>query len=197
MVLAAVENIFPPVPADTAIALGAFLAGRGLMNPWIIFALSWTANVSSATAIYAFAARYGRPFFRGRLGRRLLSRQVLERIEREYARHGTYGVFLARLLPVWRGVVMPFAGIARLSPGRALIPMALAGALYYGALTVAIATIAANLDDVMRVLRRVNTALAVLAVIALVLGAVFVLRALKGRGAQRSMGDADGPPAHG
>ena len=36
MVLSAVENIFPPVPADTAVALGAFLAlaGHELARNW-------------------------------------------------------------------------------------------------------------------------------------------------------------------
>ena len=177
--LAAVENVFPPVPADTAIALGAFLAGRGRLQAWLVFGLGWAANVGSATAVYLLARRYGRAFFRGRLGRRLLSRRVLERIEQEYARHGTYGVFLARLLPVWRGVVMPFAGIARLSPARALVPMALAGALYYGLLTIIVMTLAANLDDVVRFVRRVNTAAAIVALAALLVVAIWVLRRLK------------------
>ncbi len=30
MALSALENIFPPVPADVAVVLGAFLAQRGL-----------------------------------------------------------------------------------------------------------------------------------------------------------------------
>jgi membrane protein DedA with SNARE-associated domain len=178
-ILAALENVFPPIPADTAIGLGAFLSGRGLMNAWLVFGLGWTANVGSAAAVYFLSRRYGRPFFRGGMGRRLLSRQVLERIELEYARHGTYGVFLARLLPIWRGVVMPFAGLARLHPARALVPMALAGALYYGLLTWLVVTLAANLDDVVRFLQRVNAVTAVLALGLLVAGALLALRALK------------------
>jgi membrane protein DedA with SNARE-associated domain len=35
--MAAIENIFPPFPADTAIALGAFLAHRGVTDPWLVF----------------------------------------------------------------------------------------------------------------------------------------------------------------
>jgi hypothetical protein len=40
-VLAALENIIPPVPADTAVALGAFLAGRGTLNAWAVFGITW------------------------------------------------------------------------------------------------------------------------------------------------------------
>ena len=53
--LAGVENIFPPVPADTAVAFGAFLAGRGRLDPWLVFGLTWSANVSTAAAVYLLA----------------------------------------------------------------------------------------------------------------------------------------------
>ena len=173
------ENVFPPVPADSAIGLGAFLAGRGFMNPWIVFGLGWTANVGAAAAVYFFARRYGRQFFRGRVGGRLLSPNVILRLEHEYERHGTYGVFLARLLPVWRGVVMPFAGLARLHPARALVPMALASALYYGLLTWLIWRLAENLDDVVRFLQQVNAVAIVVALALLAAVAVGVVRMLK------------------
>ncbi len=177
--LAAVENVFPPVPADSSVALGAFLAGRGIMDPWLVFGLTWTANVSSGAAVYALARRHGRSLFQGVLGRRLFSDATIARIEEQYQRHGTWGIFLSRLLPVWRGLVMPFAGIARVPAWRALVPLAAASALYYGALTVLITTLGTNLEDVLRVLRRVNTALAVLAVALLFAAALWTLRRLK------------------
>lgn len=161
---AALENFFPPIPADTAVALGAFLAGRGIMNAPLVFALTWTANVGTGIAVYFLARRHGPTFFRGPLGRRLLSPHTLRRIEREYERHGTYGIFLSRLLPVWRGMIMPFAGLAGLPPWRAIIPLALASAIYYGVLTASVMAIGTNLDDVMRALGHVNDALLLLGV---------------------------------
>ena len=35
--LAAVENVIPPVPSDAAVALGAFLSNRGLTTPLGVF----------------------------------------------------------------------------------------------------------------------------------------------------------------
>jgi len=61
--LAALENFVPPLPADTAVALGAFLAGRGRLNLWTVFGLTWVANVASASLVYWLARRYGREFF--------------------------------------------------------------------------------------------------------------------------------------
>jgi len=166
---AALENIFPPVPADTAVALGAFLAGRGTLDPWAVFGLTWTANVGSGAVVYFASHRFGRPFFQGKLGRRLLSEHAMGHIEREYRRHGTYGIFLSRLLPVWRGVVMPFAGIAGVPPVRALLPLALASALWYGLLIYLVTVLGTNLDAVVRAVARVNGALAIVA-LAAVLG---------------------------
>ena len=176
---AALENLFPPVPADTAVALGAFLAGRGTLDPWAVFGLTWTANVGSGAAVYFASHRFGRPFFQGTLGRRLLSERTMGHIEREYHRHGTYGIFLSRLLPVWRGVVMPFAGIAGVPPVRALVPLALASALWYGLLTYLVTALGTNLDAVLRVVARVNGALAVVALAAVVGLGLWIWRRLR------------------
>jgi len=176
---AAVENIFPPVPADTVVALGAFLAGRGVLDPWGVFAVTWTGNVASAMLVYAVGLRYGRAFFEGRLGRRLLSARSMAHIEEAYARNGGRGIFVSRLLPVWRAVVPPFAGIARVPAGRALLPIALASALWYGLLTYLVTTLGTNLEAVTRAMARVNIALGVAAAVLVVIFVIWTYRRLK------------------
>ncbi len=57
----------------------------------------------------------------------------------------------------------PFAGVARVPAAHFLLPMALASALYYGTLTVLVATLGTNLDVVTRALARVNLFLGILA----------------------------------
>ena len=168
--LAAVENIFPPVPADVAVALGAFLSGRGVLNAWLVFGLAWTANVASGAAVYALARRHGALVRRGYMGRHIFTPRTVERIAEQYRRHGVYGIFLSRLLPVWRAVVMPFAGLAGVSPARALIPMALASAAYYGALTYVVSRLGSSFDQVLAVLGHVNSALALVALGAFLAG---------------------------
>ena len=174
--LAAVENIFPPVPADVAVALGAFLAGRGHMNAGLVFTLAWVANVGSAAGVYALARRHGALVSRGFLGRHIFTPNTIAHIEEQYRRHGAYGIFLSRLLPVWRGMVMPFAGIARVPAWRALIPMALASAVYYGALTYLVGRLGTDLDVVLGVVKRVNTWLAIVAGVLILIIAIWVVR---------------------
>jgi membrane protein DedA with SNARE-associated domain len=176
---AALENIFPPAPADVAIALGAFLAGRGTLDPWAVFGVVWVGNVSSAALVYAVGRRYGRAFFSGRLGRRLLSERTLAHIAEAYAEHGTWGIMLSRLLPVWRAVVPPFAGVAGVPAWRAIVPMAAASAIYYGGLTFLIATLGTNFEVVTRFLGRANLVLGVVALVLLVLFARWTIRRLK------------------
>jgi membrane protein DedA with SNARE-associated domain len=127
--------VFPPVPADTAVALGAFLSVGGAVSAWSIFLITWVANVCSATAVYVAARVIGRPFFRGRTGARLLRPAALARIEYLYARHGAWAIFVSRFIPGVRAVVPPFAGVAGVGAVRALAPVALASGLWYGALT--------------------------------------------------------------
>lgn len=173
--LAAIENIFPPVPADVSVALGAFLAGRGHMNPWLVFIFTWVANVSTGALVYFLGHRHGKAFFAGRLGRRLLPEPILAHVRKAYEKHGTWGIFVSRLLPVWRGVVMPFAGVAGVSPARALIPLAAASALYYGGLTLIVARLGTNLDAVLSVVGRLNRALLMLAGAAVLIIVVVVI----------------------
>jgi membrane protein DedA with SNARE-associated domain len=133
------------------------------MNAWLVFGLTWVANVGSGAAVYALARRHGALVSRGFLGRHIFTPSTVAHIEEQYRRHGAYGIFFSRLLPVWRGVVMPFAGIARVSPWRALIPMALASAVYYGALTYLVSRLGTDLDVVIRAVGRVNSVLAIAA----------------------------------
>jgi membrane protein DedA with SNARE-associated domain len=175
-VLAGVENIFPPVPADVGVALGAFLSGRGVMNPWIVFGLTWSMNVASAAGVYALARRHGDVVTRGFLGRHIFTPNTVRHIEEQYRRHGTYGIFLSRLLPVWRAVVMPFAGMAQLPAWKALPPMAIASALYYGALTYLVMRLGTDFDAVVGAIKQANTAMAIVAGIVTVIIVVWIVR---------------------
>jgi membrane protein DedA with SNARE-associated domain len=158
------------------VSLGAFLAGRGYMNAWLVFGLTWAANVGSGAGVYALARRHGALVSRGFLGRYIFTPNTVAHIEEQYRRHGAYGIFFSRLLPVWRGVVMPFAGIARVPPWRALIPLALASAVYYGALTYLVSKLGTDLDVVLGVVKRVNTWLAAVAVALVLLIVIWIIR---------------------
>jgi membrane protein DedA with SNARE-associated domain len=166
MVLSAVENVFPPVPADTAVALGAFLARRGEVSVVPLAILCWLANVASAASTYFLARRHGPAFFREGWGRKVVGPGVLAALEEAYARWGTAAIFLTRFLPGLRAAVTPFAGVAGLAPLRALAPAAAASAIWYAFLAYAGYTLAANWPAVKTVVANANRALGLLAALA-------------------------------
>lgn len=163
MALSAVENVFPPVPADTAVALGAFLARRGEVSVVPLAILCWVANVGSAAATYFVARRHGAAFFREGWGRKVLGPGVLQALEEAYARWGVAGIFLTRFLPGLRAAVTPFAGVAGLGPLRALVPAGIASAIWYAFLAYAGYALAANWDAVKTLVGDANRVLGLLA----------------------------------
>jgi membrane protein DedA with SNARE-associated domain len=172
--LAAAENVFPPVPADSAIAVGAFLSVGGRGTAWGVFLVVWSANVLSAALVYLAARTVGRAFFQGRIGRRLLRRHALSRIERLYDQHGIWAIFTSRFIPGVRAIVPAFAGVANLDPVRALVPVALASGIWYGTLTFVAVTFIRNLGTVAELLARFQGVLLV-AGLAVALGTAWFL----------------------
>lgn len=159
--LAALENVIPPLPTDAAVALGAFLSHRGVTTPLGVFLVIWICNMLGATIVYVLARRYGRRLFASRAGRRLVSPRALAVIEREYLRFGIAGIFVARFLPGFRAMVAPFAGLAALGVARTLIPMGIASALWYGAITLLGTALGAEWGTLERILHRVNSTLGI------------------------------------
>jgi len=176
MALSALENVFPPVPADTAVALGAFLARRGEVSVVPLVVLCWLANLGSAAGTYFLGRRHGRAFFREGWGRKLLPRQGLDALEEGYARWGMAGIFLSRFLPGLRAAVPPFAGVAGLAPVRALVPAALASALWYAFLAFAGYALSENWEAVKALVADTNRALGFAAVVLAVVIFVWLWR---------------------
>jgi len=163
MALSALENVFPPVPADVAVVLGAFLAQRGVTSAPVLGLVCWLANTTSAAAMYFYARRRGPRFFESGWRRRLMPPEAIAAIQTAYERHGVLGIFLSRFLPGVRAAVTPFAGVVGMSPLRALLPAASASAIWYAVLVgfgsflgLNWETARAMLDDANRVLAAIS-----------------------------------------
>ena len=176
MALSALENVFPPVPADTAVALGAFLARRGEVSVVPLAALCWLANLASAAGTYVVGRRHGRGFFRDGWGRKLMRPEVLAALEEAYGRWGTAGIFLSRFLPGLRAAVPPFAGVAGLPAARALVPAAIASAIWYAFLAFAGYEVAENWDAAKAIVADTNRVLAIAALGVAVIALVWLRR---------------------
>ena len=165
MALSAVENVFPPAPADIAVAIGAFLAQRGQVSVPLLGVLCWLSNVGSAAWTYYFARTHGPAFFREGWGRKVMPPAVMRALQHAYDRYGVAGIFVSRFLPGIRAGVTPFAGVVGLSPLKAIGPAAVASAIWYAFLVVAGSTLADNWDAVKHLVAEANAVLALIAVV--------------------------------
>lgn len=132
---AGLENVFPPLPSDTIVAFGAFLAARGRAVLLGVFFAIWAGNVSGAMLVYAIGYRVGGT----RLQHRLLRSGGMgasDRLVSLYHRHGLVALFLSRFLPGARALVPPFAGALRMPVLPVFAAIASASAIWYGIVTI-------------------------------------------------------------
>lgn len=174
MLVSAIENVFPPVPADVAGALGAFWAVKSGHSPALIGFLCFAANQASAVAVYFFARARGEAVLKSRVFRAMMPEDVQAMVGRNIDRFGGLGVFVSRFLPGLRAAVLPFAAIHNLSPSRALLPAGAASLLWYAGLTVAGSALGLAYDDVKTTVARATGALGLAGVLVLAV-AVFLL----------------------
>ena len=147
-VMAGLENIIPPVPADVIALAGGFLAGRGVTDPILTFLVVWLCNVGTALFTYWVGRTYGTRFFQGRIGKMLLQPGQMARLGALYAKHGGKVIFFSRYLPGFRAVVPIFAGTSGMSLPRTAFPIALASGLWYGLIVYLGATAGRNWEQI-------------------------------------------------
>jgi membrane protein DedA with SNARE-associated domain/uncharacterized tellurite resistance protein B-like protein len=164
-VLAFLENIVPIVPADLAVALGAFLSHNGTTRPLVVFLLAWSFNTAGAMLVYALVRRSGRRFFELPVVRRLMAPGAIAVIERDYLRLGVFGLVVARFLPGIRSVVPPFAGMFRIPAWRIFLVVALVSGTWYGTVTWIGAVAGSEFDRVQQLLHQMGRTTALMALV--------------------------------
>jgi membrane protein DedA with SNARE-associated domain len=169
---AAIENVFPPVPSDAFVLIGAFVAAAGPANPYIVFLVTWIPNVVTALAMFLVAQHYGGSFLKTRFGKFLFSEHQMERMEKFYDRWGVRAIFFSRFVPTLRSLVPIFGGLADVAFWRVALPVTVASGIWYATLVFVGTEAGRNLDAVLGVVEKYNRVLLVVAVV--VIGAVVV-----------------------
>lgn len=132
--IAALENFVPPVPADVVVSFGSFLSARRGDPAVLPFLAVIVGNVGGAVAMFLLGRRYGTQRIR-RIFRIGADEASEARFRRWYGRFGVPAVFASRFLPGVRALVPPLAGAIGAPATGAVLAMALASSLWYGAIT--------------------------------------------------------------
>lgn len=118
VILMALESIVFPIPSEVILPLAGWMliSAKGLSVWYVLLAALYGALGSLAGALFIYAVGYygGRPLLE-RFGRYILiSRDDLAAADQWFERHGTWAVFLARIVPVARSLISLPAGVTRM-----------------------------------------------------------------------------------
>lgn len=169
-VIAAIENVFPPIPADTVVAFGSFLAARGQGTIIGAFLSTWIGNMAGAALMYGVGRRFGAE----RIQKRLLKDQGAKagsKLESLYHRYGLFALFLSRFIPGVRALVPPFAGALKLPMIRSLVIMGLASGIWYGLIAYLAFRVGSDFEALQKAIGNYGKIAAAVALIIVVIGA--------------------------
>lgn len=169
-VIGAVENVFPPIPADTVVALGRWLAARGTGSLTMAFLAPVLGNIAGATAMYVVGRSHGADWLHEKFPA-LANEKNERRLETLYGKYGVLALVLSRFIPGVRALVPPFAGAMKVPAGRALAAIAIASTAWYGTISYLAFRAGADWGALAATVQRYGTISAVVAAL-LVAGAV-------------------------
>lgn len=176
--IAAAENVFPPLPADTVVGVGSFLAARGSGSLVIAATSIWAGNLLGAFGMYLAGRRFGSQALMKRLG----GAEAEARVARMYASYGVWALFVSRFLPGVRAVVPPFAGALKV-PLRQVIPaMCVASAIWYGAIAWLGFRFGQNLEELQRLIGRATRTSGLVAIAIVIVAAAIIWWRRRARG---------------
>ena len=137
IVMMFLESSFFPFPSEIVIPPAAYLAERGEMNIFIVVFCGVLGSILGALFNYWLALKLGRPTLL-RYGKYVgITPENFDRTETFLKKHGIFGTFIGRLIPVIRQYISFPAGLARLP----LFPFILATALGSGIWVIILAAI--------------------------------------------------------
>ena len=112
------ETVFPPIPSEVIMSIAGVAAGQGKLSLGWVIAAGTTGAMLGNILWYLAARALGimrlKPIIH-RWGRWItMSWAEVQRAERWFAKHGTFFVFLGRMLPTVRSLVSVPAGLLKM-----------------------------------------------------------------------------------
>jgi membrane protein DedA with SNARE-associated domain len=163
-----------PISEDLTLLLGGGLAARGVTEFWPTLACGYFGVLLGDALIHHWGLRMGPAAYRHRMVQRHLSLERQEKLRMHYARHGFLTVIVGRHTPMLRAPIFFLAGASRLPLWKFLLADALSAAVTVPIVMWLGFQFGEHLDDIRRVLHRVQWSAAAAVALAIVL--VWLLR---------------------
>ncbi len=181
-VIVVLGNVGLPVPEETVLTIGGYLAWQGQLRFWVVALVGTVSAMAGDNLGYWLGRRHGQ---------RVLARlkaaapERVEKMQRFVRDHGALSVFVARFVTGLRFMAGPLAGSTGLSPWRFFIANLL-GAVVYAPIVVGIGyAVGFGLGDRIERLRHAAGDVEKIVVVALLAAAVavWIIRARRRRSA--------------
>ncbi|WP_260484391.1 DedA family protein [Sphingomicrobium flavum] len=112
------ETVFPPIPSEVIMSIAGIKAGQGQLSFGWVVAAGTTGAMLGNVFWYLVARALGivrfKPFIENWGHWLTVSWADVEKAERWFAKHGTFFVFLGRMLPTVRSLVSVPAGLLKM-----------------------------------------------------------------------------------
>ncbi|HWJ42661.1 MAG TPA: VTT domain-containing protein [Solirubrobacterales bacterium] len=165
------------VPGETTMLLGGAVAGQGAIDVYLLIAIAWFAAWLGDTTSFFLGRRLGREFVLKHGGRVGISNERFEKVEDYFSRHGGKTIFLGRWISLVRALAPFIAGSSRMGY-RGFVPYSILGTGLWASLHILVGYFfSRSIETAGHYAARGAFLLATL--IALTIGAVYVLRFLK------------------
>ena len=128
-VSAVMENLCPPVPGDTMIAFGGFLAGQGRLSFSLAFIVTTFGSFVGFMMLFYLGRFLGKNFFLKK-NYRIFPAKRIDKTENWFLKHGYFLVFINRFIPAIRSVISIVAGISKLDALKVSIYCTISGAIW-------------------------------------------------------------------
>ncbi|MBW0144763.1 DedA family protein [Sphingomicrobium clamense] len=164
-----IETVFPPIPSELIMSIAGIRTGQGELDYWLVVVAGTFGAMAGNFLWYLFARALGierfKPFI-DRWGRWLtVTWKEVERAQRWFEQHGTFFVFLGRMLPTVRSLVSVPAGLLKMRMKSFLIASTIGTFGWTAMLAYAGYKLGENIDEIDAYLGPVsNTVIAVLVV---------------------------------
>jgi membrane protein DedA with SNARE-associated domain len=174
-----VEHVFPPLPGDLVVVLGAWYAVHGQLSWPLLLVCATAGAVAGAWVDHRVGVFLGRRLDRAVARSRFLTPEQLASFEAAYRRWGSWLLLLNRFMPGVRAFLFVAAGTAGLPLGRVLLLGGLSAAVWNGLLLGVGSLVAKNAEDLVLLIDRYMMAAG--AVMVLVATALVVRALWRGR----------------
>ena len=118
--VAYLENVLPPVHGDMIVVFGGYMAGLGVLNPWVVIGLATIGGTLGFMPMYAIGHRVGLGLLDPDRYKWLPKRRILK--ARTYLQRWGYSLIAAnRFLSGLRSVISLTVGMAHMSITRTTV----------------------------------------------------------------------------